>query len=75
MTQFPGAPVNAEYTEEGWLIWGDEAWTAHEWGLLTPGQRRLAVGDQPCVDDTPEDEHRRMQRIAMRRRRRAEEAA
>lgn len=72
---FPGAPACAEYTEEGWMIWGDEAWQLHEWSLLTPMQRRGIVGDQPTVDETSEEARKRQHRLAgARRRQRAKEA-
>ena len=31
LTDFPNAPSGSWICEEGWLIIGDEAWTADEW--------------------------------------------
>ena len=76
MTRFPGAPKGAEYTDEGWLIWGDEAWTEHEWKLLRPLQRRAITGDVATEGETPDEELRRYHRERARiRRARAREEA
>jgi hypothetical protein len=62
--RFPGAPRAAVFTAEGWMVWGDEAWTEHEWRLLTPRERRQVTGDQPAWDEgTPEPE-----RVSLKRR-------
>lgn len=68
--RFPGAPKDATYTDEGWLILEDEAWTAEQWALLTPQQRRTETGDVPIIDETAEQEHRRLNRERSRARRR-----
>lgn len=68
---FPGAPLDASYSEEGWLLIGDEAWTEHDWSLLTVMQRRAITGDVPVVGETLHDQFKRQQRIARRRRREA----
>lgn len=43
--RFPGAPAHASISEEGWLIIGEEAWTAEEWA--SPQLRRHAAGLRP----------------------------
>jgi hypothetical protein len=30
-TRFPGAPPGSYISEEGWLVYDDEAWTEDEW--------------------------------------------
>ena len=67
--KFPGAPADATYTDEGWLCIGDEAWTEHEWSLLSPLQRRAVTGDAPLDDETERDRKLRQARIRSRRRR------
>lgn len=65
---FPGAPLDATYSEEGWLIIEDEAWTEHDWSLLTKMQRRAITGDVPVVGESLEDQFRREARVRRRRR-------
>ena len=56
---FPGAPQGSYVSEEGWLIVGDEAWTAHEWSTR-PGGVGLGLGTgRPIAYD---DERHRRQR-------------
>lgn len=69
MTYFPGAPRDAEYTEEGWLVVRDEAWTIEDWYLLTVRQRRTLTGDVPLIDESPRDEQLRRKRWRDRLRR------
>lgn len=64
---FPGAPVGATYSEEGWLVIGDEAWTEHEWRLLTAAGRRTVTGDVAVVGESLEDASRRWHRIRRRK--------
>ena len=72
---FPGAPLDAVYSEEGWLIIEDEAWTEHDWSLLSTMQRRAITGDVPVVGETIKDQYRRQQRITRRRARERRRAA
>ncbi len=66
---FPGAPRDASYSEEGWLVIDDECWRPADWALLTPQQRRMVTGDAPAWDETPDQEYHRRQRERSRRRR------
>lgn len=66
MSRFPDAPFYAEFTEDGWMVIGDECWTPDEWARLTVLQRRKVTGDVPLLDETEEQAKKRQKRVRER---------
>lgn len=57
--RFPGAPPGSYVTEEGWLVYGDEAWTEDDW--------RVYVSARPAASGHRGGPPRRYETVSERR--------
>lgn len=63
LLDFPDAPAGSYVCEEGWLIVGDEAWTAEEWRASARRPHSTTGGRPRLYDDYA---HHRMRQRKLR---------